>query len=86
MNKITCICCKEVREVSSAGQTGQVKVETGWGPFFDCSNGLGVVWVCQEDLPKVAEASDILRNVFGNKLEYIHMIHVARLSKDRRDR
>lgn len=54
---------------------------TGWTAFFDCSNGLESLYVCPDCTLRVKVASMGLRRIFGDRLSFIHMGHIAKLSE-----
>lgn len=79
MNKmIECICCGRAEEVSGSYISEHAK-QLGWAVFFDQRNGLETVWVCDQDLDKVRQATSLLREVFGDRLGTISMVQVAKI-------
>lgn len=78
-----CIGCKAyaARGPERAGSIGDTKEASGFHPFFDCANGLDVVWTCPSCFAKVAEASRILRSVFHERFQFIHGGEIAKITE-----
>jgi hypothetical protein len=77
-----CPGCEARVEDSMKGSARDVELRTGWSMFMDQRNGLECVYVCPACAAIVAEASQLLRRVFGARLEMIHIGQIERLSRE----
>lgn len=76
---INCVCCDTAASVPSGGSSvGDLAIASGFHPFFSQKSGLTTVWVCPTCITKVERASALLREVFGDDAEFIHMGAIAR--------
>ena len=81
---VTCICCGAVSpEKGSSANVVDIANATGYAFACDTSDGLSMVWLCPPCTEKTMTHVRGLKEIFGEKFEYINflpLIHKLRTS------
>lgn len=75
---IVCIGCGSTKTIPHASNVGAMKTATGFNVCFNVRDGLTTSFVCPTCAEIVRGAVTILRSVFKEDLEYIHLPNLLR--------